>query len=733
MDGLEIMERSREMKNTLGRFAPLAAFAGLVLTAGAASSAESSTAPHGGASAWVKTEQTEVRLVAASSALGGAKTVRLGLQFKMKPGWKIYWRAPGDAGFPPRLDWRKSQNLAGARLDWPAPTRFSVLGFETQGYKKEVIFPITAKVDDPARPLSLRAELNYLTCDDVCIPYQTELSLDLATGAAQTTPSFQDINRFAARVPGNGQAHGLKITKAELAGALGPEIKGARNGTLRVLASAATPFGAPDIFVEGPEEMVFSRPKARLSDDRRAVSLLIPVSVDGQRALAGGELTFTLTDGPRSAERKLSIAQGPPVSAQPGGLFSAYSLPIILGLALLGGLILNLMPCVLPVLSLKLVGLVSHGGAKAGTVRISFLATSAGIIFSFLVLAGGLVGLKLAGQAVGWGIQFQHPWFLIALTLIVALFAYNLWGLFEINLPYWLSGIGGGQGGTQSIGGNFATGAFATLLATPCSAPFLGTAVGFALAGGNAETFAVFTALGMGMAAPYLLVAAFPGLASRLPRPGAWMVRVKQIMGVALAATAVWLLSVIAVQVSLGAALVLGAMMAALGAVFQLRRSLSEARRWVSGALIAGLVAGAFFVPGQFEPGPAASAEAKAHWQPFDAAAIPRLVADGKTVFVDVTAEWCITCQVNKAAVLNRGEVFDLLAGESVIAMRADWTRPSDAIAQYLASFGRFGIPFNAVYGPKAPMGVVLPELLTSGLVLSGLEKASGTPNIAAR
>ncbi|MDP6174346.1 MAG: protein-disulfide reductase DsbD family protein, partial [Rhodospirillales bacterium] len=573
----------------------IAAFWVLAMAAGAAQSAESSTTPHAGASPWIKTEQTQVRLVSASSALGGADTVRLGLQFKLKPGWKIYWRAPGDAGFPPRLDWKKSENLSGAQIKWPAPTRFSVLGFETQGYKKEVIFPITARIVDPEKPLHLRAALNYLTCDEVCIPYQTNLSLDLNNGAAQATPSFQDINRYASRVPGDGTKHGLKITQAELAGPMGPLTKGIRNGMLRVLAGASTPFTTPDMFVEGPEEMVFSKPKPRISNKGRQVSILVPISVDGNGKVAGSALTFTLTDGARSAERKLSIGQGPPVSTpSSGGLFLAYSLPIILGLALLGGLILNLMPCVLPVLSLKLVGLVSHAGAETGTVRVSFLATSAGIVFSFLVIAGGLVGLRLAGEAVGWGIQLQHPWFLVGLTLIISLFAYNLWGLFEINLPYWLTNIVGTPGQAQGIGGNFATGAFATLLATPCSAPFLGTAVGFALAGGNWDTFAVFAALGVGMAAPYLLVAAFPGIASRLPKPGAWMVRVKQIMGGALALTGVWLLSVIAVQVSLGAALTLGAVMIALGGAFLARHYLDETRRWISGALVAALAIGAF-------------------------------------------------------------------------------------------------------------------------------------------
>ena len=345
-------------------------------------------------------------------------------------------------------------------------------------------------------------------------------------------------------------------------------------------------------------------------------------------------------------------------------------------------------------------------------MRLGFLASAAGILFAFLVLAAAVIAFKAAGATVGWGIQFQHPWFLVAMTVVVTLFACNLWGFFEVPLPAWAAAVGG-------RGGHFLSGAFATLLATPCTAPFVGTAVGFAFARGAAEIVAVFSALGVGLALPYLVVAALPALATRLPRPGPWMVVLRRVLGFALAATALWLLSVLAAQAGAVAAAVVGLLMgASVAALFLSRRT---------GRLVAALLLAAFLVPaglsGDVDEGNPA---AQALWQPFDEKAIPALVAAGRVVFVDVTAEWCITCQVNKTLVLERGAVLERLSADGVVAMQADWTRPSDAIAAYLAGFGRYGIPFDAAYGPGAPAGIVLPELLSTEAVLAALDAAAG-------
>ena len=686
---------------------------------------------------WVTTDFSQVRLIAASNTVGTGDHVKLGLHFKLKKDWKIYWRSPGDAGFPPQLDWAGSKNLKQADFKWPTPVRFSILGFETLGYKDEVVFPITANLSDAAKPLRLNAKLDYLACKDICIPFGANLALNLDGGSGDPSNFTHLINRYEVTVPGNGSAHGLSFDGLEATGS-------GKKWSLRLAATAAVPFSKPDVYVEGPEELRFAPPKVRFSNDGRQALFEVPVQgvEELKDGLVGSKLVLTLADGNRSAEQALTVAAAGTLAAVTGASAgsapaeTAVSLWLILGLAVIGGLILNLMPCVLPVLSIKLLGAIKHGGGEPRIVRLSFLASAAGIVFAFLVLAGALIGLKAGGAAVGWGIQFQHPWFLVAMTVIVTLFACNLWGFFEVRLPGWVSDMGEHTSHVHGLGGHFLTGAFATLLATPCSAPFLGTAVGFALSRGAGEIVAVFLALGVGLALPYLLVAAAPRLATMLPKPGAWMVVLRRILGFALAATALWLLTVIASQSGDLAAAVVGLMMAATAAGLYLgHRQPGRFGRtgWAAMAVFAVI---AFLTPTLlYDDSPKAAATAKVDslWTPFDEQAIGGLVAKGRTVFVDVTADWCLTCQVNKALVLSKGEIFEELSGNTVIPMQADWTKPSDAISRYLASFGRYGIPFNAAYGPGAPRGIPLPELLSAKEVKAALRKASGDGSTAAR
>jgi suppressor for copper-sensitivity B len=356
---------------------------------------------------------------------------------------------------------------------------------------------------------------------------------------------------------------------------------------------------------------------------------------------------------------------------------------LILGIALLGGLILNVMPCVLPVLVLKLTSVLQHGGGEGEHVRLSFLATAAGIVAAFLALAASLTGLKLAGHEIGWGIQFQQPVFLAILALICLVFAANLWGLFEVPLPAMAGDLAlatDRRARNHKVFGGFMTGVFATVLATPCSAPFVGTAIGFALSRGGTEIFAIFLAMSIGLALPYLAVAAAPHLAVMLPRPGRWMVWLRRALGISMAATALWL-----------------------------------------GFILAGQL-------GLLRATPAQQAQGEAvHWQAFDQAAIAGLVAQGKTVFVDVTADWCLTCKANKALLIDPPPVSTLLNQDNVVAMVADWTRPDPAISRYLAHHDRYGIPLNVVYGPNAPDGIVLPEVCTVETIVAAIHRAAGS------
>ncbi|HJS31791.1 MAG TPA: protein-disulfide reductase DsbD domain-containing protein [Alphaproteobacteria bacterium] len=671
------------------------------------------------ASPWAETDQSRVRLLAATTATGATGTLRLGLEFQLASGWKTYWRAPGDAGFPPRADWDGSSNVVDVAMRWPAPARFELFGLDTFGYGDQVVFPLDVRVARPGEPVKLAAKVDYLICEKICIPYTAELNLTLPAGAANPSPHAHLIDRFNARVPGDGGGAGLAIERASWSGGKDPAIV--------VGSRAMTPFVAPDVYVEGPDGWSFGRAEARLSDGGARAILRLPLRAGGKESLAGREVRLTLVDGDRSAERTLVLGGEAAAAGSESG-----SLLAILGLALLGGLILNLMPCVLPVLSLKLLGVVSHGGAARGAIRASFVASAAGILTAFAVLAAALIAFKSAGLAIGWGIQFQQPAFLVFMALVVTLFAANLWGWFEIRLPDPLADAAAVAGTPRlrrpSLGGAFVTGALATLLATPCSAPFLGTAVGFALARGPFEIFAVFATLGLGLALPYLVVAAFPALAQMMPRPGVWIVWLRYALGFALAGTAAWLLSILAAQIEPAGMVVLSALLlAVLLVLWRGQGGRLAAMRLPALAIIAII---AFVVPGRFEAassrGIASTSDLPGAWRAFEHTDIAALVGEGRVVFVDVTADWCITCQVNKSLVLARGPVAARLADGAVIPVRADWTRPDDRIAMYLASFGRYGIPFYAVYGPGAPDGLVLPEVLTPEAVLGAFEKAAG-------
>ena len=681
------------------------------------------------ASPWATTEHGAVRLVAAITAVGSEPVVPAGIEFRMRPGWHVYWRSPGDAGYPPRADWASSDNLADAALRWPAPHRFTVLDLQTIGYSDGVLLPVDVKPARPGDAVRLRATVDYLTCADICVPYTAELALDIPAGPANPSAHAHAIARALAKVPGSGAASGLAVDQVAL------EQNGAGGPALAVSIRAGEPLVNPDVFAEAPPPLVFDAPQVTFAPDRRSAVLRVGIgNTDGlTEPLTGQPVTVTVVDGERAVEHAALLAASNPMpadvtsSASPG-------IAAILVLALLGGLILNLMPCVLPVLSIKLLSVVGHGGGDRRVVRSGFVATALGILFSFMVLAGAMIALRATGAAIGWGVQFQQPWFLTAMILVITLFACNLAGLFEVPLPRAFAAAAERAGAVRGHAGHFLTGALATLLATPCSAPFLGTAIGFALSRGPGEIVLVFAAVGLGLALPYLCVAAFPGLAVRLPKPGPWMQTLRRILAVALAGTAVWLAWVLAGSLGRGGALAVGAAAVAIAVLLACRRYLPGGLRPAAAGAALLLALAAFAAP--LHPGfkPERGDEDTAElWQPFDPARIPALVAAGNVVWVNVTADWCLTCKVNERLVLARDPVLARLSTGGVVAMRGDWTRPDEAIVRYLVGFGRYGIPFDAVYGPALATGEALPELLSEDAALDALDRAGAKPVAAAR
>jgi suppressor for copper-sensitivity B len=719
--------------------------------------------PSTSASAWVTTRMADIRLVSAAAGAGSAASVPLGLQFKLAEGWKIYWRSPGDAGFPPDLEVKTAENLRDLDWQWPVPQRFSLFGLESYGYHDEVVFPITAHFSEPGKPLTINAVVHALACSEICVPLDAALSFTLPAGPAGPTAFTQLVSRYKSRVPRGPNGTGLSIAKIDTVGSPEPH-------SIAITIASDQPLGAPDVFIEAETGYAFEKPVLEFSSDRRSAILTIPASRPKTGSLQALPVTLTVVDGDQFFETKavvvtsISTVAGANSSAgDPASSTTSFGVWVsMLGIGLLGGLILNLMPCVLPVLSLKLLGVLRYGGVERRLIRGGFLTSAAGIISCFLLLAAGIILLKQAGHAVGWGIQFQQPLFLAAMITLLAGFAANLFGWLEIPLPAFLGRLGalGPGAGTptnihansqaksqgnsgrhaHSLLGHFLTGAFAAFLATPCSAPFVGTALGFALARGPVEILTIFMALGVGMALPYLLVAAQPRLVQMLPRPGRWMDHMRKVLGIGLLVTAIWLLSIMAVHLDTVWLAAMTVLLVAAGLLLALSKGRST---WIAPTLSGGLALAVLMIGGlaghrpQPENGTSIETakldDAPVAWIDFEPAKLASLVGEGRIMFVDVTADWCLTCKVNKSLVLDQGAVADRLNGADVVAMRADWTKPDASVAAYLASFGRYGIPFNAVYGPAAPQGIALPELLTVSVVLDALKKAAGAAETVKR
>ncbi len=395
---------------------------------------------------------------------------------------------------------------------------------------------------------------------------------------------------------------------------------------------------------------------------------------------------------------------------------------------LLGGLILNAMPCVLPVLSLKVFGLVkSAADGRAHVVR-GALATALGILASFAALAAVAVLARAAGAAVGWGVQFQQPGFVVFLAVVVLLFSLNMWGLFEIPLPQSLARVGGGAQ-KEGLAGHFASGLFATLMATPCSAPFLGTAVGFALAQKAPTIFAIFLAVGTGMALPYLLLALFPGAAKLLPKPGQWMVTLRGVMGFLLAGSAVWLFYVLGAQVSPERLAFVQIVLLTLSLFIWLASKSAPStggRRLWSALALAAAIGSIILASGGAAPAAAAGEMAGKliNWVPFDEALAEELSQEGALVFVDVTANWCLTCKANERGIIETQTVAQAFKDHQVITMKADWTNPNPKILAFLNKYGSSSIPFYILYRPgRDPF--VFGQILTQDSILGALEEAS--------
>ncbi|WP_439126489.1 protein-disulfide reductase DsbD family protein [Photobacterium sanguinicancri] len=653
----------------------------------------------------------QVRFMLTGQTDEAAKTVEGLLEVDLEGDWKTYWRSPGEGGVAPKIDWEMSNNISDLEWHWPMPKRYEFLGVETLGYKHKVVFPMTVTVDDFSKPVFLSGKLTMSSCTSICVLTDYEVVMDFIPN--QLTPSTDAMhlyNQGMSNVPADSANVSIDQTswnndKQELS----------------VLISNTQAWSKPDVFVDSSdialENVSFSSPSIT-KDNQQLIATFKVSSWFGKPDLTNKTLNVTVTDADMAVEEQ-AVAATLPITTQVGS-----SIWQTIAFALIGGLILNIMPCVLPVLGMKLSSIIATDGMERRQIRTQFIASAAGILVSFWLLAGFLTALKVSGQALGWGIQFQSPYFIGAMIIITGAFAANMLGLFEISLSSntntWLA-----TRGDNSHLGHFVQGMFATLLATPCSAPFLGTAVAYALGADIVTLFAIFTALAIGMAAPWLLIALFPQLASKLPKPGNWMNGVKTLFGLMMLATSLWLLSLMTSFVSTGT--VVGFAVTSL-ILLLWRLGQVKGRKSVVITLAVILLGGAssLFIGSLTADKWSTPLPADHVWQPLKSEEISQAVAQGKTVFVDVTADWCITCKANKIGVMLQNPVYDKLDQDNIVLMRGDWTTPSDYVTGFLQSYGRFGVPFNIVYGPNAPEGIALPVILTSADVMGAITEAEG-------
>lgn len=643
------------------------------------------------------------RLVPATTAIVPGQPFEVGLLLEMAPGWHTYWEYSGDAGFPTKIAWSLPAGFESGPVQWPSPHLMIEPGdIWTYGYGGRVLLisALVAPADLPAeKPVTLRAKASWLTCKDMCIPGSAELELQLPVAATAAAANEALFNEFRARIPSaTPPPFALNWTNA--------------NGGWN-LSIPGLPAGAKaELFPLPANDQPAGHPVA---------------GVHGQfRIETRGAFRGVLAVGEGAGARAWIVESATPAAAAGPG----QSLWLALLYGFLGGIILNLMPCVLPVISLKIFGFIKQAGESPQKIFAHGLAFVAGIFAWFLGLGLLVAILKSGGSEVTWAFQFQNPWFNVVIGSVVFVFALNLFGVFDLVLPGRASTAIESASSGGGFFGSFSQGVFATLLATPCTAPFLGTALGFAFSQSSAVIMAMFAAVAAGMGFPYLLLTARPGWMKFLPRPGAWMEHLKQFMGFPLMATLVWILGIVGGQRGTDGIFWFLCFLLCLALACWLYGSfcgpLSKPRTRAAAVFFAVLVAGGggwyfltekFAVSGSHETGGIG-------WVPFSAKELASLQAAGKSVFVDFTADWCITCKFNERTAIDTAAVRQLLHDKNVVAMRADWTNANPEITAALKSFGRVGVPFYVIYPAGKPGDpVVLPELLTESTLVAALEK----------
>lgn len=715
----------------------------------------------------------EARLVAAQDAAVPGETLRAGLHLRMAEGWHTYWSYVGDSGLATSLDWELPEGVEVSDFQWPLPLKLIEPGdLQVYAYKDEVLllFDVQVPADFDQAEVTLQGEAAWLVCEAICLPGEAWVELVLPV-AESAEPAHEELfARFEAKLP-------VEYVEAEAPFQfdwsredeslflhlrnLPPDVEELE---FFPLPTQGEIIGHPDVveFDDGSATIGIPVISGGMEELAGVVALSLPTGAEGLARSGwqiGGELEAEDLAGPTEDPQITPVdeVEGPGADEAP-----IRSIWYFLVGAFIGGLILNVMPCVLPAISLKVFGFIRDAGEEPARVFKLGLAFSAGILAFFLVLAFFLLGLREAGQAVGWGIQFQNPYFLLTMCAILVVFALNLFGVFEITLSGQAQNQLTGLSQQAGYGGSFFHGVFATILATPCTAPFLGSALGFAFAQPGPVVVLVFATVALGMASPYLVLTARPAWMKFLPKPGQWMVKLKQFMGFLLLGTMLWLLWVLGRQKGVDGILWAGAFLLILGLSCWIKGAFTmfgagwkrTASIWVT---IAILVVGGYQVLianyfARAEPPRLAAAiggdydVTASHadgirWEPFSQARLAELREMGYPIFIDFTADWCINCKVNERRVLETAPIREALNQFGIVPMKADYTRQNPEITEMLEKFQHGGVPMYVVYPAHDGTPFLLPELLTHTIVLDAFRRATedslalddGSRNVAAR
>ncbi len=677
-------------------------------------------AAHAGTSA-ADAPHLRVQLVAPEDTIYPGGNNFVGLYFKLEPGWHVYWKNAGDAGEPPRIQWTLPPGVTAGQMQFPAPKRLPLGPLMDFGYENEVLYPIRLDVAPTVKSgkAVIDAKVDWLVCKDRCIPGKADLSLTLQLTATKPPVisgpgnDAELVKRLASTMP--------QPLPANVKVAFQPTQEGFRLGVETGKRESTAQFFPvdQDTIAYAAAQKVTPTAKGLVLELKKDANLSSsPKQLNGLLELSGG--------------RAYDVAVMPGTVAAPvehdWSLLAKTS-----ALAFLGGLLLNLMPCVFPVLFLKGLALCQSGVEERHRLRVHGFVYAVGILVSFWVLVAVLLGLRAAGASLGWGFQFQSPAFLALMAGLLFFLGLSLAGQFEIGLS--LTSAGGSLAAKQGYAGSFFTGVLAVIVATPCTAPFMGAAIGYALAQPAAVTFCVFTAIALGLATPYVALTLQPAWTRLLPKPGVWMEILRQAISVPIFATVIWLAWVLAQAYGAAslAALLSCLLLLAVAGWFLGRW---PAKRWatiVAAVIVLCAVGISAYTPGKLAIAPEVQTgtQAQQRWEPWSQDALSKYQAQGRPVLVDFTASWCLSCQVNERVALSQPEVKQALQAANVALLRADWTRHDEAITQALAALDRSGVPAYALYAPGQSEPQMLPEVLTPGIVIDAVNKLPATTSAA--